>query len=90
MITTIHEILINWNKKNNERVKLQHAYFALIIALVIIAGLVSLLNVETGRQLLIIGSVIGVVFVVNAVAWALLESFILRKVATKPRSTTKK
>lgn len=90
MITTLREILTNWNKKNDDRVKLQHAYFTLIIVLVVVAGLVSLLNVETGRQILLLGSIAGVVFVVNAIAWALLESFVVRKVATKSRSTTKK
>ena len=89
MTPTLLESLRNWNKTHNERVKLQHAYFVLIVTLVVIAGLVSLLNIDLGRRILALGSIMGGVFLINAVAWPLLQSFVFSRLSAANRSTKK-
>ena len=89
MYTSLLESLKQWNKTHDERVKLQYAYFTLIIVLVVTAGLVSLLNVDLGRKILALGSMTAVVFLINAVAWALLQSFVLSRLASTRRTTKK-
>lgn len=86
---TLRTSLIEWNKKHGERAKLQYAYFVAIIALVVVAGLMSLLNVELGRRLLALAAVTGIVWLVNAVAWALLQSFVLTRLSAATRRTAK-
>lgn len=89
MFEILLESLREWNKKHGDRAKLQYAYFTAIIALVVLAGLVSLLNVELGRRLLALAAALGVVWLVNAVAWALLQSFVLTHLSVSSRRTTK-
>ena len=84
----MNEYLRDWNKKHNERVKLQYAYAATALTLLVLAGLVGLLNDELGRTLLVYVFAITIIFFVNAIAWALLESFVLRRIST--RTTTSK
>lgn len=100
MFDTINASLRQWHENNNDRAKLQHAYFTAIILFVVLAGLVSLLNVELGRQILAAATITGGVFLVNAVAWALLRTFVTdrlsvpaptpKKPATSTRTATKK
>ena len=94
MLESLLESLRLWNKNNGDRAKLQYAYFTAIIALVVVAGITSLLNVDLGRTLLGIASFAGIVFLTNAVAWALLQSFVLPHLTPSRRSsesrTTKK
>lgn len=89
MTTTLLESLRQWNKTHDDRVKLQYAYFALVIILVVVAGLVSLLNISLGRQILALASATAVIFVVNAVAWVLLQAFVLVRLNTTRRTTKK-
>ena len=89
MTSNLLETLRQWNKDNDSRAKLQHAYFIAVIGLVITAGLFSLLNVEFGRQILAFTAVIGAVFIVNAVAWSLLQTFILLRLGATRRPTKK-
>lgn len=89
MEPTLKESLKQWNKTHDDRIKLQYAYFALIIILVVVAGLVSLLNVDLGRRILAVGTATAVVFLINAIAWALLQSFVLSRLTTARRTTKK-
>lgn len=89
MTSALLESLQQWNKTHDDRTKLQYAYFTLIIVLVVIAGLVSLLNVDLGRQLLALASIAGGIFIINAVAWVLLQSFILVRLQTVKRTAKK-
>ena len=87
MWTSLMNYLYDWNKNTSERVKLQHTCLALGFAGLIIAGLVGLLNYRLGQT--IVGAALGIflVFVANAVIWALLQSFIISRI---PRQTRKK
>lgn len=89
MFETITEALRQWNKSNNDRAKMQHAYFTAIIIVVVVSGLTSLLNVELGRQILALATILGAVFLVNAIVWALLQTFVTNRLSTPTRPAAK-
>lgn len=73
------DILTDWNASYSERAKLQHAYVAIIIAGIVLAGLVGLLNYDASRTLLR-ACFAGVgILVANAIVWALLSSMVLSR-----------
>lgn len=91
--------LKQWYENYDARQKLQHAYLASSIALVLAAGIIGLINYDLGQRILLAAFVCIVVYVVNAVAWALLQSFVLLRIGgtsevatitTKPKTTRKK
>ncbi|HEV7454445.1 MAG TPA: hypothetical protein VGO07_04250 [Candidatus Saccharimonadales bacterium] len=86
MIQSLKDMLGEWNGRYNERAKLQHAYIVACVAGIVIAGLVGLLNYDASRAILrICFAGLGIV-VVNAIAWALLFSFVTNKL---PKATAK-
>lgn len=74
--------LAEWSVSTTDRNKLQHFYIAIAASLLIIAGVVGLLNHTLGQQLLSVAIASTVIFVINAVAWALLQSFVLFRLQT--------
>lgn len=102
MLQSIKSSLANWNDTTTDREKLQHAYIACALILLIVAGVFGLLNQVLGQQILTGAIAAAGVFLINAIAWALLQSFILLRVtpgdepveptapASKPRKTSKK
>lgn len=97
MYQSIKEFLTRWDAQTTDRQKMQHAYISLAITLVIAAGIFGLLNQYLGQQILAIAIACAGIFLVNAVAWALLQSFILMNLTSKaekstsaPKSTPKK
>lgn len=87
---SLNELLQNWNKKHDSRAKLQHTYLVVAVALVVLAGLIGLVNMNMGQQLLAIALVSAAVFLINAVAWALLESSVINRVGTTRRTKSTK
>ena len=85
MWTALIDYLNNWNKTTTERVKLQHACLVLGFAGLIIAGLIGLLNYRLGQTLVGVALGIFLVFIANAVIWALLQSFIISRIPRTPR-----
>lgn len=85
MWTSFTQFLHDWNKNTSERIKLQHTCLVLGFAILILAGLVGLLNYHLGQTL--VGAALGIflVFVANAVIWALLQSFIISRIPRTPR-----
>lgn len=81
-----------WINDTDERAKLQHAYLAIAVVVVLISGILSLLDAPLGRNM--VGIAVGAlfIFIVNAVVWALLYSFTARleKKPAKKASTKKK
>ena len=72
---------------------MQHAYITLAVVLLVVAGVLGLLNEALGQQILAASIAAATIFLVNAVAWALLQSFVLLRVSStdKPAvKTTKK
>ena len=84
MIQTIRDLLVDWNTTYGERAKLQHAYLAVCVIGIVLAGLVGLLNYDASRAILrVCFAGLGIV-VVNAIGWALLFSFVINKLPKKP------
>jgi dipeptide/tripeptide permease len=92
----LKDMLDNWRRQRNDRIKLQHAYIAIALIGILASGLVSLLNVEIGRKMARISLVAVGVFLLNAVVWALVNSSVVMttqstsKPAQRTSSTTKK
>jgi len=84
MFESLKESLKIWNASSDERIKLQHAYFIIFVALLVVAGLIGLVNTDTGRSVLVLAIFTGMVFVINAIAWALLQSFVVNRLS-EPR-----
>lgn len=97
---TIKESLARWSQRTTDRQKLQHMYTSIALGLVLAAGVLGLVNQQLGQQVLAAAIASAAVFLINSVAWALLQSFVLLKVATtrpvkttpqqKPKATRKK
>lgn len=76
-MNSLFEALKSWSESTDSRAKLQQAYLASAVALLVIAGMVGLVNYNFGQQILLLALIAGAIFIINAVAWALLQSFIL-------------
>ena len=83
------DVLRAWNKSTPERVKLQHVYIAIIIAVTVVAGLVSLINAQLGRQLITVTGIALVAVIANALTWALIRVYLLDRLDRK-RPNSKK
>lgn len=80
---SITDVLRAWNKSTPERVKLQHVYIAIIAVVTVVAGLVSLINVQLGRQFIAVAGVALVAFITNALVWALTRVYIFDRLDRK-------
>lgn len=90
MISLFKQFLVEWNSGKNQRAKLQQAYFLTIILLAVVAGFLSLISGDFGRALMLIAALIAVVYVINGVAWALLDAFIAPILPKNDKSSRKK
>lgn len=87
MLQTIKDMLADWNNSHSERAKLQHAYLALSLIGIVVAGLVGLLDYDASRAILrVCFAGIGI-FAVNAIVWALLFSLVVIKL---PKRSSRK
>lgn len=86
MYHSLKHSLISWAQHTSDRQKLQHAYIAVAVTLLVVAGVLGLLNYVLGQQLLAIAIAAAGVFLVNAVAWALLQSFVLLRLPARSAS----
>lgn len=89
MIQTIKDFLATWNNERSERVKLQHTYMVIAVATIVIAGLVGLVDVATGKLLVSIALFAAGAFIANVVVWALLYSLVIVKLPSR-KSTPRK
>lgn len=83
MFNALYNAILEWNRGTDDRQKLQHAYLVIAVSVVIIAGLVSLLDSETGQDLLVISVAAGGVFLANAVLWSILDSVVIAKLSNR-------
>jgi hypothetical protein len=83
VVQTVREMLSDWNAAYSERAKLQHAYLVVSVAGIVVAGLVGLLNYDASRAILRICFAGLGIFLVNAIAWALLFGLVLNKFPSK-------
>lgn len=82
---TLKSFLNNWNIGTTERQKLQHTYLLLTGLTILVAGIVSLINAETGRDVVRLAVVTLGAFLLNALAWSLLQSAMLSRLSTRQR-----
>lgn len=75
--------LIEWNRDTSDRQKLQHIYIVIFVLSLVVAGIVSLVDLTTGQDILAVTAVAGAAFLLNAVVWALLDSTVFTKLANK-------
>lgn len=87
MFTTLIDSLRDWDKQTDAHQKLQHSYLVVALALVLIAGIIGLINYDLGQRILLGAFIAVVIFLVNAVTWALLQSFVLLRIPRAPRQT---
>lgn len=92
MYKTLQQALMGWIQKTDDRQKLQHGYVAVIVLLLIAAGLIGLINEALSQQVLALVFIAGGLFLGNLVAWALLQSLVIlpleKRPITRPRSRT--
>jgi drug/metabolite transporter (DMT)-like permease len=89
MLESLKDTLVTWQAKNDDRIKLQHVYIILAVSLLLVAGVIGLINRELGQNVLTIAIVSAVMFLLNAVVWALLQSALLSRLPAR-RSTPRK
>ena len=90
MITILKQLLTTWNSEKNQRLKLQQAYFTIALTLAVIAGLLTLINVSLGGTILIIAALIAMTYVVNGLAWLILDMIVSKKIDQASKATTRK
>ncbi|MBC7565013.1 hypothetical protein H7100_02145 [Candidatus Saccharibacteria bacterium] len=83
MYESLKTALYTWNTKTNERQKLQHVYLVIIVAGILIAGVVTLVNADLGHNIVLVALFAIVVYVANAVVWNLLKAGLLSKIPTR-------
>ncbi len=79
MLQDFIDVLSRWNGATSERQKLQHAYIVTTVAVILIAGVVSLVRADLGHNIMRIALIAIGTFLVNAFVWNLLSSVILSK-----------
>lgn len=98
MYQSLISSLSSWNQETTDRQKLQHTYVGVAVLLLVTAGVIGLLNQPLGQQILAVAIAAAAIFLINAVAWALVQSFVLfrlnerapRATVSTTRKTTKK
>jgi uncharacterized membrane protein YuzA (DUF378 family) len=90
MIAIIKQLLITWNAEKNQRLKMQRAYFILVILLAVASGLITLVNVAIGRSLIMVGALIALVYIVNGLSWMIFDMIVGKKVDQLTKTTEKK
>ncbi len=93
MIRLLKQLLLEWNSGDNQRLKLQQAYFVLALVTAVSAGLITLVNISIGQFAIMIAAFLALVYFTNAIAWALLDALVAKKLETpapKPVASSKK
>ena len=86
MYNALKSSLASWNNRTTEREKIQHLYIVLAAGLIVVAGIFGLANQSLGRQILTWALIAAGVFLVNAISWALLQSFVILRVEPTPKA----
>jgi hypothetical protein len=81
MFNSMYNGLLEWNRTNDDRQKLQHVFLVIAILSVVLAGLVSLIDPVIGQDILVVTLVSGGIFLINAVIWSLVESAVIARLS---------
>lgn len=90
MIRFITQLLTDWNIEKNQRIKLQQAYFLLMVSLTLVAGVSVLINSDMSRTAMIMAAFVALTYVCNGVAWVLLEAFVAPRLPRQAKSASSK
>lgn len=90
MFESMQESLKKWNSKYDGRAKLQHAYIAISVGLLLTAGVIGLVDRGVGQNILMVAIISAGAFVTNAVVWALLQSAVLSRISARKSLARKK
>ncbi len=85
MNESVTEFIRKWNTAKTEREKLQDVYLLLGVAIIVISGLITFINVEVGYVLVTIGLLFLGAFVINGISWHLLSSIFLSKYSSRAK-----
>ena len=83
-------ILALWNSEKNQRLKLQYAYIMLAIIGLAVAGLLTLFNASSAHLAASASGILFVTFLVNSVAWGIIEAFVTPKLPKEASTPAKK
>lgn len=83
MFSALQNAILEWNRSTNERQKLQHAYLVIAIAVLLLAGLVSLIDSQSGQDLLNVSLFAAAIFIVNTLIWSLMDSMVVTKLSNR-------
>jgi hypothetical protein len=84
MLESLRTSLTAWNESTSDRRKLQQLYLLAIVVTVLTAGVFALIDYRIGHDILRIAGILVGVFLINTVAWSLLQSIILSRIPAKP------
>ncbi len=87
MLELIKRGLITWNEQKNQRLKLQQAYVALAVISLAIGGGLVLISNSAAHLAASIAGIVGVVFLVNSVAWTVLDAIIAPRLPRPAKPT---
>ena len=85
MFESLENALISWNRRTSDRQKLQHTYMALLVVVVVLAGIFSLFSSTRSTLLLYIAIVLLTGLLANFLIWSLLKSSLLDRLPRQPR-----
>lgn len=90
MFADMNKQLVEWNNSKSDRQKLQLVYLFVIVLSFVVAAIIGLINQNLGFTVLKITVVAILTFSMNAIAWALLNTFLLDKLkpTVQPRQRT--
>lgn len=87
---SLYTFLAQWNKTSDSLAKVQAAYGVLAIALLLIAGLVSLAQPNLGQSILFLAIVSGLAFIANGVIWSIVRTFVVPHIESKTPAPKRK
>lgn len=83
MFESLLNYLKRWNKETEARAKLQQTYLIAAVGIVAVAGIIGLFDAQVGRTIASFAGGALLIFLINAVVWALLQSITTSYLAGK-------
>lgn len=90
MFDSFRSSLVSWNAATTDRQKLQQTYLVATAVTVLTAGIFALINYDLGHDILRVAGVLAGVYLINTVAWSLVQTGILTRITTPVTSKTRR
>lgn len=85
MFKHLENFLIDWKRETTDRQKLQSVYLAVAVAVLVIAGLISLIDADLGQKISFIAGFAFMGFIANAVVWSLFVTNLVDRIKDRRR-----